>query len=89
MRITYKSVESTVEAKLREFGQGRNIKKSTRNSVTENDGFKFLLTLQESHQTAITEVASNINLSRSTEVRKKVKLHPYKLCLLQDLSEGD
>lgn len=90
LRIS-QSMVSRVEANFREFGHARDIKKSGRPSITEEDVLNVLLTVQENPQTAVTETASNVNLSRSTvhKVLKNAKYHPYKISLLHELSEDD
>lgn len=85
------SMVSRVEAKFREFGHVRDARKSGRKSITEEDQLNIVLAVQDNPNTTITDTADNVYVARSTvhKVLKREKFHPYKICLLHELSEDD
>lgn len=85
------STVSRVEAKFREYGHVRDLPKSGRPSLPEDEQLNVLLAVEENHHSTLTGIASNCNMAVSTvhKLLKTTKHHPYKVCLIHELSEDD
>lgn len=85
------SMVSNIESKYHNFGHVRDLPKSGRPSKSEEDQVNVLLTIQDNPHSTLNQVASDFNMAASTvhKIVKKAKYHPYKVCLVHELNEGD
>lgn len=87
------SAVSKVLKKFNNIGSVKNAPRTGRPKSATNDDstLNILLRLEENPQTSTTQLALNENLSRRSvgRILKKEKLFPYKVHLVQELSEDD
>lgn len=88
-----KSTVSKIVHKFEQSGSVKNLPRSGRPKVATNDdaALDVLLTVQEQPTTSTSNIAMELGMS-ATSVRRILKrngFHPYKVTLLQELSEDD
>lgn len=86
------STVSRIENKFRDLGHVRDKPRAGRPSVLHEDRqLDTLLMVQENPHSTVVGVASQLNTSKNTVSRllRKLKYHPYKVHLVQELSDDD
>lgn len=86
------STVSRIENKFREFGHVRDKPKTGRPlALDENRQLDAMLMVQENPHSTLVGVASHLNTSKNAVYRllHKEKFHPYKVHLVQELSDDD
>lgn len=85
------STVSRIEKKFREHGHVRDLPRTGRPKVNEDDRLNVMLDFHENPHKSSRAVAADHNVCQSSvsRVMKKHKWHPYKVVLVQELNEDD
>jgi len=86
------STVTRIENKFRDLGHVRDKPKTGRPlALDENRQLDAVLMVQENPHSTFVEVGSQVSASKSTVSRlfRKHKFHPYKVHLIQELSDDD
>lgn len=85
------STVSKIEKKFRETGHVKHIANAGRPKINENVKLNVLLSTEENPHIMSRQIAANNEVSQRSVLRilKTEKYHPYKVQLVQELSEDD
>ncbi|XP_030754949.1 uncharacterized protein LOC115881550 [Sitophilus oryzae] len=87
----FQSTLSRIENKFRETGSVDNLSKSGRPSVSEEAKTNIFLSFEENPHNSVRQVGREYNVSKSCvhSLLRLERWHPYKMKLVQELSEDD
>lgn len=82
---------SKIEARYRELGHVRDVPRQRQPVVGEDTRLNVLLTIEENPVTPARQLARNNDISDTTvlKILKNANMHPYKVQLVQELSDDD
>lgn len=85
------STVSKIEKRYREFGSVRDVPRKRAPVVDDNTKLDVLLALQENPITPARQLARDNEISHQTvlKILKTGKMHPYKMQMLQELTDED
>lgn len=85
------SAVSKIHKKFQEEGHVRDRPRSGRPKIAEDTQLDVLLSVEETPNSSTRQLAREFNVSKSTigNIFRKTKYHPYKICLVHELSEDD
>lgn len=85
------SAVSKIERKFRETGHVKHMSNAGRPNIDENIKLNIALGLEEDAHSSSRQLAADNNISQRSVLRvlKKEKYHPYKVHLVQELTEDD